>query len=153
VLDAVAMRKAKFAAVANERLTGNPKKYGGGLGYSPRLLEDLGIERLGKQGMADFEERFQVRAEDLDPGHPLYKAGSKKVVINQPALDAAIQDTLIALQSVDRGELLTLANERGNAIKQKLVGKGISEERVYVLDPEPGVVEKDRIRIDLNLTD
>jgi len=153
VLDAQAMRQLKFTTIANEKLTGNPKKYGATLGYSPQLLQDLYVDRLGKQGYEDLRERYRRAAGDLDPKNPLYKSGSKKVVVDEMSLGAAIQDTLTALQPVDHAELLTLANGRGVAIKQQLVGKGVTEERVYMLDPEPGKVEKDRIRIDLTLTD
>jgi hypothetical protein len=153
ILDAQALRQAKFATIANEKLTSNPKKYGATLGYSPQLLEDLCVDRLGKQGYQDMKERSKRAAGDLDPKHPLYKAGSRKIVIDELALSAAIQDTLTALQPADRAELLSLANGRAVVIKQQLVAKGVVEERVYLLAPEPGAVEKDRIRIDLTLTD
>src|SRR5262249_25228305 len=153
VMDAVAIRRAKFHTIAAERMAADPKKYGTALGYPTRLLEDLYVERLGKQSLEDLKERCKAPAGSLDPANPQYKEGSKKVVVNTLAEGAAIQDTLIALQPTDSAELLTLANSRADAIKVQLVGKGISEERLYVLDPEPGTVEKDRIRIDLNLTD
>jgi hypothetical protein len=153
ILDAEAMRKAKFTTIANEKLTSNPKKYGATLGYSPQLLAALCVDRLGKQAYEDLRERHKRAAGELDPKHPLYKAGSKKIVLDELALNAAIQDTLTALQPVDRTELLTLANGRSVAIKQQLVAKGVVEERVYLLAPEPGTVEKDHIRIDLTLTD
>jgi hypothetical protein len=153
VLDAEALRKEKFTTIANEKLTSDPRKYGATLGYSPQLLQDLCVARLGKQGYEGLKERSKHEAGTLDPKNPLYKAGSKKVVLDELALGAAIQDTLTALQPVDHAELLTLANGRSVAIKQQLVAKGVIEERVYMLDPEPGKVEKDRIRIDLTLTD
>src|SRR5262249_34680991 len=117
VTDAVAIRQAKFAAIAGEKLASDPKKYGGGVGYSSRLLEDLYRERFGKQGLADLEKRFKTRAGDLDPTNPLYKSGSKKTVVNEVAMSAAIRDTLTALQPADSTELLALANARANAIK------------------------------------
>jgi uncharacterized protein DUF748 len=153
VLDAQAMRQLKFTTIANEKLTSNPKRYGATLGYSPLLLQDLCVDRLGKQTYEDLKERHKRAAGDLDPKNPLYRSGSKKIVVDEMSLGRAIQDTLTALQPVDHAELLTLANGRGVAIKDQLVAKGVTEARVYMLDPEPGKVEKDRIRIDLTLTD
>jgi len=151
--DAAAIRTAKFAALAGERIASNPKRYGGGLGYSPRLLEDLCVERFGKKGYSALEDLHRVPAGELEKSDPLYKAGSKKMVVNGTRLQAAIQDTLTALQSADAADLLSLANARGSAIKAQLAERGVGEERVYVLDPEPGKVESGRIRIELALRD
>ena len=60
ILDAQALRQAKFATIANEKLTSNPKKYGATLGYSPQLLEDLCVDRLGKQGVPRHERAVQA---------------------------------------------------------------------------------------------
>jgi hypothetical protein len=151
--DAAVMRTGKFAALAAERMASNPKRYGGGHGYSPRLLEDLYVERFGKKGYAALEDRHRVLAGQLETSDPRYKAGSKKMVVDGVKLQAAIQDTLTALQKVDDADLLSLANARGSAIKARLAEKGVGEERVYVLDPEPGKVESGRIRIELALRD
>ncbi len=150
--DAVVIRQTKFAAVAAEKIAADPRKYGG-LGYSPVLLEDLCVARLGKPGYASLKERHTSAAGSLPAGHTAYKAGSSKKVVDQPALSAAIQDTLTALQAADAAELLSLATARGDAIKQLLMAKGVDPARVFVLDPEPGKVSQGRIRIDLNLTD
>jgi hypothetical protein len=74
-------------------------------------------------------------------------------VVDETALRAAMVDSLTAHQSVDAAELLTLANARGSAIKQALVGQGVNESRVYLVEPEPGKAEGGRVRIDLKLTD
>jgi hypothetical protein len=151
--DAAAIRQEKFAALAAEKLASNPKKYGGGLGYSPRLLEDLFVERYDKEALRALRERHRVEAGSLSHDHPEYKAGSKKKVIDELALNTAIQDTLLASITVDAAELLTLANARGNAIRVSLTQQGVEEARVYVLDPEPGKVADGKIRVDLTLTD
>lgn len=151
--DAAAIRKAKFESLAGERMAAEPKKYGGGPGYPPRLLEDLYVERFGKKGLASLEERHEVPAGELPQDHPQFKSGSKKRVVNQPAMHGAIRDTLTALQRADESDLLSLANARANAIKQRLVEQGIEEARLYVVDPEPGRIENGRIRIELTLTD
>ena len=152
-LDAAAIRKAKFAAQAGEKMAAHPKRYGTGVGYSPRLLEELFVERLGKKSLSELEDRFKVAAGELEPGSPQYKAGSKRLVVNEAALYAAIQDTLTALQSADPGELLSLANARAGVIKTRLVEQGIEERRVYLLDPAPGAIEGGRVRMDIALTD
>ena len=149
--DAAAIRKAKFATLAAEKLASDPKRYGG-LGYSTRLLEAMYVDRFQKDALRSLTERHQVAAGSLDAEHPQYKAGSKKLVVDERALCAAIQDTLTAGLTVDEAELLSLANSRGNAIRQSLVQKGVDEARVFVLDPEPGKIEDGRIRIDLTLT-
>ncbi len=151
--DAVAIRHAKFEALAGEKLASDPKKYGGGVGYSPRLLEDLYAERFEKQGLAEFKKKFEMPAGELDPKHPQFKEGSKKLVIDSPRLYTAIQDTLTALQPVDEADLLSLANARGLTIKDQLVTQGVDDARIYLMDPEPGKVENGKVRIDLTLTD
>lgn len=151
--DAVAIRKSKFATLAAEKIESNPKKYGGGLGYSPQLLEDLYVDRFGKKGLHEFRDRHQVAAGSLPPDHPQYKAGSKKMVVDEPAVAVAIQTTLTGLQTADAAELLALANARGSAIKQSLVAQGVDGARVYVTEPQPGKVTAGRVRIDLTLTD
>ena len=151
--DGAALRKAKFTALAGERMAADPRKYGGGLGYSTRLLDDLAVEKLGKSGAADFRARFMKPAGELDPGAAAYKAGSSKPVFDESAWGRAIQDTLTALQPVDDADLLALANGRGAAIKQHLVAQGIEESRIFLLDPEPFQAEAGRIRIDLALKD
>jgi hypothetical protein len=151
--DATALKHEKFATMAGEKAASDPKKYGGELGYSMRLLETLCVERLGKPGLASLTDRHRVAAGELPEDHPRYKSGSKKIVVDERALALAIQDTLTVLQPVDEADLLSLANARGNAIKLDLMGRGIEEARVFVLDPEPGQVEDGRIRIDLALTD
>jgi hypothetical protein len=151
--DAVAIKRNKFATLAAEKIESNPKKYGGGLGYSPPLLEELYVERYGKKSLREFRDRHQVAAGVLPPGHPQYKAGSKKMVVDETAVAADIQSTLTAAQPVDAAELLALANARGSAIKQSLVAQGVSEGRVYVTEPEPGKVADGRVRVDLTLTD
>lgn len=151
--DAAAIRRAKFATFAGERLAANPKRYGTGVGYSPRLLEDLAVERFGKQGWKDLQERHKVAAGELPPTHPRHKAGSDKRVLDEAALYAAIQDTLTALQVVDEADLLSLSNARANAIKSRLMELGVTEERVYVLVPEPAAAEQGRVRIELALKD
>jgi len=150
--DAVAIRKSKFATLAAEKIESNPKKYGG-LGYSLALLEDLYIDRFGKKGLREFRDKHQVAAGSLPPSHPQYKAGSKKMVVDEAAWAAAIQSTLIALQTADATELLALANARGSAIKQSLVAQGVDEGRVYVTEPQPGKAADGRVRVDLTLTD
>lgn len=150
--DAAAIRRAKFAATAGERLASNPKRYGSGLGVSPRLLDELGAERLGKRRVAALKERFEVEAGTLDPSNPRYREGSKKEVLNESAAYAAIQDTLTGLFRVDEAELLSLANARAAAIKSRLIEAGVEEGRVFVLDPESGRVVDGRIRIELALT-
>ena len=65
--DAVALRKAKFAAMAGERMASDAKKYGSGLGYPTPLLRDLVTEQLGKPAAADLEARFTRAAGDLSP--------------------------------------------------------------------------------------
>jgi Domain of Unknown Function (DUF748) len=150
--DASAIRNEKFAAQAQEKIAADPKKYGG-IGYSPRLLEELYLERYDKQALAAFKKRFETPAGQLEPTNPSYKAGSKKVVVDPVRCYAAIQDSLTALQPVDDSDLLALANARSNAIKNHLVQKGVEEARVFVTDPAPGKVENGRIRIDLTLTD
>lgn len=104
-VDAAAFRTAKFAALAGERIASNTKRYGGGLGYSPRLLEDLYVERFGKKGYATLEDRHRVPAAELEKSDPQYKAGSKKMVVDGTRLQAAIQDTLTALQSADDADV------------------------------------------------
>jgi hypothetical protein len=151
--DAAAIRQAKFKALAGEKLASDPKKYGGGVGYSSRLLQELYADRFGKKGFAALEDQHRVPAGELAKSDPRYKADSKKMVVDEAKMDAAIQDTLTALQVVNDAELLSLANARGGAIKATLAGKGIPEARVYVLDPEPGKAENGRIRIDLALRD
>jgi len=152
-LDAVAIRKAKFAALAGERMVANPKKYGSGIGYSPRLLEELYVERFGKHGLSDLKERFKTTAGELDASDPRCKAGSRKAVVNEPAMHAAIEETMTALQTADPADLLSLANARAAAVRSRLVAQGVDEARVYLLDPAPGHVEDGRIRMDLTLTD
>jgi hypothetical protein len=151
--DGAALRQAKFAAMAGERLASDPKKYGGGLGYSARLLGDLATEKLGKQGAADFRARYMKPAGELDPGAALYRAGSTKPVLDDVAWGRGVQDTLTALQKVDDADLLSLANARSTAIKQHLVAQGVEEARVFLLDPEPGKADGGHIRIDLALKD
>jgi hypothetical protein len=151
--DAAAIRRDKFATLAGEKLASNPKKYGGGPGYSGPLLEDLYLDRFDKDALRAFRERHRVAAAALPADHPGYRANSKKMVVDEPALYAAIQDTLTALQGVDEAELLSLANARGNAVRQTLAQQGVDGARVFVLDPEPGKVEDGRIRVDLTLTD
>ena len=150
-LDAVAIRKAKFATLASEKLASDPKRYGG-LGYSTKLLEDMYVDRFDKDALRALEQRHRAAAGSLDPEHPQYKAGSKQVVVDERALSGAIQDTLTASLTVDEAELLSLANARGNAIRQSLLTKGVDEARVFILDPEPGKIDDGRIRIDLTLT-
>jgi len=147
------IRKDKFAKLASEKIASDPKRYGGGLGYSPKLLEDLYLDRFGKKGFAALEDAHKVPAGELENSDARYKAGSKKMVVDETRMDAAIQDTLTALQSASSADLLSLANARGGAIKAHLTEKGIGESRVYLLDPEPGTVENGRIRIDLALKD
>ena len=151
--DGAALRQAKFAAMAGERLASDPKKYGGGLGFSSKLLEDLATEKLGKQGAADFRARYMKPAGELDPGAAGYKAGSSKPVLDDGAWGRGVQDTLAALQKVDDADLLTLANARSTAIKQHVVAQGVEEARVFLLDPEPGKPDGGKIRIDLALKD
>ena len=151
--DGAALRRAKFAAVAGERLATDPRKYGGGLGYSPRLLDDLATEKLGKQVAASFRERYLKPAGELDPAAAGYKAGSSKPVLDVAAWGRAVQDTLTALQNVDDADLLALANARSTAIKQHLLAQGIEEARVFLLDPESVKADGGHIRIDLALKD
>ena len=151
--DAAALRGSKLAAQAAEKIEQNPKKYGGGLGYSERLLEDLYTERFGKSALHDLRDHHQVEAGSLPAADPQYKAGSKKQVVDEATLRVAMVDSLTAHQTVDAAELLTLANARGSAIKQALVTQGVAESRVYVVEPEPGKAEGGRVRIDLKLTD
>ncbi|MGH7742843.1 MAG: DUF748 domain-containing protein, partial [Candidatus Eiseniibacteriota bacterium] len=149
--DATALRKEKFAALTGERMASGAKKYGSALGVPTQLLRDLAIEKLGKTGAADFEARFTHAAGELSPNQPEYKAGSKKLVLDEATWRKAAEDTLTALQPVNQADLLALASARGTAIKQKLLAQGIEEARVFVLDPEPGTIENGRIRIDLAL--
>jgi hypothetical protein len=151
--DAAVIRETKFAAVAQERIAADPKKYGANLGYSQKLLEDLCTERLGKTALTVIRDAHTMEAGALPTHHPAYKASSNRKIVDQLAVNAALQDTLTALQPADAAELLNLANARGEAIKQSLVTQGVDPARVFVLDPEPGKVDKGRIRIDLNLTD
>ena len=152
-LDAGAIRRAKFVELAGEKLASNPKKYGGSPGYSTALLEDLYLDRFPKDSLAALRERHRVAAGELPAEHPQFKAGSKKRVVNEPALATAIQVSLMARLSVGESELLALANARGNAIRQGLVERGVEEARVFVLEPESGTAEGGRIRVDLTLTD
>jgi Domain of Unknown Function (DUF748) len=152
-VDAAAIRRAKFEALAGERLAADPKRYGTGLGYPPRLLEDLYVERFGKDAMKALDDRYRIEAGALPPDHPRHQAGSKKVVLDESARSAAIQDTLTALQKADDADLLALANARAAEVKQRLVALGVEESRLYMLDPQPGKVENGRIRLELALTD
>ena len=151
--DAAALRRAKFTALAGERMAADAKKYGGGLGYSSRLLDDLAEQRFGKQAAAAYRERFMRPAGELSPDQPAYKSGGTKRVLDEANWGRALQDTLTSLQNVNEADLLALAGARGTAIKQHLVAQGIEEARVFLLDPESGQVEGGRIRIELALSD
>jgi uncharacterized protein DUF748 len=151
--DAAAIRKAKFASLAGEKLASDPKRYGSGAGYPPRLLEDLYVQRFGKAEFAALEDRHRVPAGELEKGDPRYKAGSKKMVVDEIRMGAAIQDTLTRLQTVNDADLLSLANARGSAVRANLAQHGVEEARVFVLDPEPGKEENGRIRVDMALRD
>jgi len=61
-LDAAAIREAKFASLAAERVSTNPKKYAPppGVEFSPRLLKDLYVERFEKDAVKALEQEFQV---------------------------------------------------------------------------------------------
>jgi hypothetical protein len=147
------IRKAKFAALADEKLAANPKRYGTGVGYSSKLLHDLLAERLGKKSVDELEKRFATTAGALDPGDSRYKEGSKHEVVDQAKMNVAIQDTLTALLTAGEADLIALANARAEVVKSRLVAQGIEERRVYLLEPQPAKVEDGRIRMDLNLTD
>ncbi len=153
VVDGAAIRVAKFASLAAEKLAADPKKYGTTLGYSPRLLEDLYATRFGKDGLASLREAHGTTAEALPQNDPLYKAGSNRKVVNVPAMCTAIQDTLTSLQSADAAELLALANARALTVKTRLVAQGIVETRMYLMDPAPGQIVDGRVRMELTLTD
>src|SRR5262245_30449072 len=152
-LDAAALRNAKFAELAGEKLASNPKKYGGGPGYSMALMEALYLDRFPKDGLTVLRERHRVAAGDLPAEHAQFKAGSRKRVVNEPALATAIQESLTARLAVSEPELLALANARGNAIRQGLVEHGVAEDRVFVLEPESAKADDGRVRVDLTLTD
>ena len=152
-LDGAAIRTAKFAALAAERLAADPKKYGTTLGYPPRLLEDLYVARFGKDGLAALRETHTTTAGALPANDPQHKAGSNRKVVNVPAMSTAIQDTLTALQTADAAELLALANARALAVKTRLLAQGVIETRVYLLDPAPAQIVDGRVRMELTLTD
>jgi hypothetical protein len=101
-LDALGIRKAKFAALADEKIAANPKRYGTGIGYSSKLLHDLLSERLGKKSVGDFEKRFATTAGALAASDPRYKEGSKREVVDEAKMNVAIQDTLTALMTAGR---------------------------------------------------
>ena len=151
--DGDAIRAAKFAALAAERLAADPKKYGTTIGYSARLLEDLYATRFGKEALTNLREAHVTTAGALPASDPLHKAGSGKRIVNVPAMSTAIQDTLTSLQTADAADLLALANARALAVKTRLLAQGIAESRIYLTDPAPGQVVEGRVRMELTLTD
>jgi len=151
--DGAAIRAAKFASLAAERMASDPKKYGTTIGYSQRLLEDLYVARFGKAGLPNLREAHTTTAGALPEKDPHYKAGSTRKVLNVPAMSTAIQDTLTAVQTADAAELLALAHARALAVKTRLSAQGIAETRIYLLDPAPAQVVDGRVRMELTLTD
>jgi hypothetical protein len=152
-VDGTAIRAAKFAALAAERLASDPKKYGTTIGYSARLLEDLYATRFGKEALTNLRDAHATTAGALPASDPLHKAGSGKKVVNVPAMCTAIQDTLTSVQTADAADLLVLANARALAVKTRLLAQGIPESRIYLMDPAPGQVVEGRVRMELTLTD